>query len=53
MHQQMTICSKEHEGQQNRQQIPGSSQTHKTKQEFLWPYLQNQLVPNFPPSFFC
>lgn len=30
MHQQMNICPKEHEGQQNRQQMPGSSQTHKT-----------------------
>lgn len=30
MHQQKNICPKEHEGQQNRQQMSGRSQTHKT-----------------------
>lgn len=53
MNQQTNICPKECEGQQKRQQMPGSSQTHKTKQQFLWPYLQNQLEPNFHPSFSC
>lgn len=51
-HRWMFVCPKECEGQQNRQQMPDSSQSHKTKQ-LLWPYLQKQLVPSFCLSFSC